>query len=472
MRFITALLIVAISTFSVFAYSNGAPNAYAGNPPQNRNCTQCHDDYPVNSGDGSVAITGLPAGGFVPGYTYDLGVTVTDPGQQRWGFELAVLYVSGTSYLQAGTLICTQQTTTVISSSASRDYLKQIVSGTFPGTPGPTSWQFQWTAPDITVDSLTFYVAGNAANNSSTFDGDYIYTVTYGLTPSTNAAPVVSDIPNQTIAYGETFTTIDLDDYVADPDTPDDQISWVATGYNNIIVDISTDRIATLTYTGWWGFETITFTATDPTSLSDSDDAVFTVGNPQPPVVSDIPNQTIEQGQSFAQIMLDDYVDDPDTPDSLITWTTSLTNNLTIEIIDRIATITYNAAWFGMEGVNFFATDPEDNTDNDVASFTVTEVGVHNPNSGSIPSEFSLHQNYPNPFNAVTTVSFALPITSEIRLDIYDNSGRLMANLCQGSYNAGYYDIDVDMNNFASGVYLLSLQAGDFSGVRKLVLLK
>jgi len=368
--------------------------------------------------------------------------------------------------------VVTQPAYTQISSSSGRYYLKQNAAGAFTGTSGPVSWQFQWTAPTATITALTFYVAGNAANYDTLVGGDYAYIASYDLALSGAAPPVVADIPDQEIAYGGSFSSINLDDYVDDPDTPDDQIVWTYSGNTNITVDI-TDRVATLTpAAGWWGSETITFTATDPTLLSDSDNAAFTVLAPLPPVVADIPDQTIYQGEYFAQIMLDDYVDDPDTPDDQITWTTSITQDITVTIVDRIATITYDTTWFGMEEVSFIATDPENNSDEDIAAFTVLEVGVHNPKSNTIPAQFSLNQNYPNPFNAVTTVSFALPRTSEVRLEIYDNTGRLLMNLCQGSYSAGYYDFAVDFHDFASGIYLLSLKAGDFSAVRKMVLLK
>ena len=74
----------------------------------------------------------------------------------------------------------------------------------------------------------------------------------------------------------------------------------------------------------------MTFTATDPGLLSDFDDATFTVtAENDAPVVSDIPDQTIAEGGTFATINLDDYVDDIDNLDSEISWAATGQTDLT-----------------------------------------------------------------------------------------------------------------------------------------------
>ena len=104
--------------------------------------------------------------------------------------------------------------------------------------------------------------------------------------PSENTAPVVSDIPDQTIAEGASFTTINLDDYVTDSEDPDSAISWSYSGDSELTIDI-TNRIATITTPNenWNGEETITFTATGTGGLTDSDAATFNVT-----AVNDPPN--------------------------------------------------------------------------------------------------------------------------------------------------------------------------------------
>ena len=80
-------------------------------------------------------------------------------------------------------------------------------------------------------------------------------------------APVVSDIPDQTIAEGATFTTINLDDFVTDADNLPSEMTWTATGQTELSVSIDPGtHVATITIptVDWNGAETITFRATDP----------------------------------------------------------------------------------------------------------------------------------------------------------------------------------------------------------------
>ena len=86
--------------------------------------------------------------------------------------------------------------------------------------------------------------------------------------------------------------------------------------------------------------------------------------------------------------------------------------------------------------------------------------------------EYSLGQNYPNPFNPTTTIEFALPQSNNVRLIVYDLLGRVVAELVNGELNAGYHKINFNASNLSSGIYFYSLKTGDFSSVKKLVLLK
>lgn len=90
----------------------------------------------------------------------------------------------------------------------------------------------------------------------------------------------------------------------------------------------------------------------------------------------------------------------------------------------------------------------------------------------AVPSQFSLYQNYPNPFNPVTTIEFALPIPGRARLYVYDVLGKVVGSLVDGERRAGHYRLTFDASLLPSGVYFYRLSVGDFSQVRKLVVLK
>jgi photosystem II stability/assembly factor-like uncharacterized protein len=93
------------------------------------------------------------------------------------------------------------------------------------------------------------------------------------------------------------------------------------------------------------------------------------------------------------------------------------------------------------------------------------------------PVKFSLHQNYPNPFNPVTKIRFDIPSEtgsqkSEVKLVIYDLSGREILTLMNEAKQPGTYEVTFDGSNFASGVYFYKLKAGDFIETKKMLMIK
>jgi len=91
----------------------------------------------------------------------------------------------------------------------------------------------------------------------------------------------------------------------------------------------------------------------------------------------------------------------------------------------------------------------------------------------AIPAEFSLSQNYPNPFNPSTIIEFSLPNDSDVKLKVYNLLGQEVVSLIDGEMKAGYHKVKFDATSgLASGVYLYKIHAGEYSAVKKLMLLK
>ncbi len=110
---------------------------------------------------------------------------------------------------------------------------------------------------------MTFY-----ATDAVTTDVDSeLVVITVNDVPQ---APVVSNIPDQTVAEGSTFTTVNLDNYVTDADNSAAEMTWTYSGNTALTVSIDVNRVATITIpdVNWNGAETITFTATDPVCCS------------------------------------------------------------------------------------------------------------------------------------------------------------------------------------------------------------
>ncbi len=88
------------------------------------------------------------------------------------------------------------------------------------------------------------------------------------------------------------------------------------------------------------------------------------------------------------------------------------------------------------------------------------------------PAGFALGEAYPNPFNATAVIPFSLRQQTDVSLAVYDLIGRKVADLVQGSLPAGRHEVTLDAERLAAGVYLCRLEAGSFSSVRKVVLIK
>jgi hypothetical protein len=87
--------------------------------------------------------------------------------------------------------------------------------------------------------------------------------------------------------------------------------------------------------------------------------------------------------------------------------------------------------------------------------------------------EFRLNQNYPNPFNPSTTISFNLPNAADVTLTVYNVLGQRVATLLNNKkYTSGSHTLSFDASNLASGVYIYRLEAGSFTSLKRMTLIK
>lgn len=88
------------------------------------------------------------------------------------------------------------------------------------------------------------------------------------------------------------------------------------------------------------------------------------------------------------------------------------------------------------------------------------------------PANFSLLQNYPNPFNPSTIISYSLPKATNVKLLVYNAIGQNVKVLENGYKEAGIYNVSFNASELPSGLYFYKIEAGQFSQVRKMMLLK
>ena len=108
------------------------------------------------------------------------------------------------------------------------------------------------------------------------------------------------------------------------------------------------------------------------------------------------------------------------------------------------------------------------------AAIIITNV----ENQSLLPEEYMLYQNYPNPFNPTTTIKYAIPFTSNVKMIIYNILGETISEIINDVKEAGYYNVDWNSGNAASGIYFYSINTksldgiNGFNSVKKMILVK
>jgi hypothetical protein len=100
------------------------------------------------------------------------------------------------------------------------------------------------------------------------------------------------------------------------------------------------------------------------------------------------------------------------------------------------------------------------------------QLMVGNDDKKNIPTGYVLGQNYPNPFNPTTKISWQSPVGSHQTLKVYDLLGNEVETLIDEYKEPGRYEVEFNANNIASGVYFYKLQAGEFTEVKKMILMR
>ena len=88
------------------------------------------------------------------------------------------------------------------------------------------------------------------------------------------------------------------------------------------------------------------------------------------------------------------------------------------------------------------------------------------------PVRYSLSQNYPNPFNPSTTISYSIKEAGLVQLKVFDILGNEVASLVDEYKPAGSFEVEFNASQLSSGMYLYKLSAGEFTSVKKFMLLK
>ncbi len=114
------------------------------------------------------------------------------------------------------------------------------------------------------------------------------------------------------------------------------------------------------------------------------------------------------------------------------------------------------------------------NWDNDVGNYLF--INNSNPvlvkNEKTIPGSFVLYQNYPNPFNPGTKIKFAIPVKTQLQLNVYNMLGEKVAEVFSGTLEGGFHEFVFDAANLSSGVYVYRIESDKFTDSKKMSILK
>jgi len=190
-----SIFVFFCALFVTFGWQGKRVSANSGGPDRSRTgapgeltcaITACHLGTPVNSGGGTLTISGFPAE-YSPNQEVDITVTMSQAGRVRFGFQATIIDDQGRA---AGTVTATDQSRTFVTpgqvGNNLRQYIQHNLNGTSPnGGANQGRWIFRWKAPAQSVGRIRIFVASNAANNNGAADGgDLIYTVNASSQPA------------------------------------------------------------------------------------------------------------------------------------------------------------------------------------------------------------------------------------------------------------------------------------------------
>ena len=235
----------------------------------------------------------------------------------------------------------------------------------------------------------------------------------------------------------------------------------------------------TVTYTApadYSGQDVFSYTITDGHNATSS--ALVHIEIPaanQPPVAV---NDTVVIEQD-STVIIYPLVNDSDPDGDPLYIEAVLDNNTagTVLIHSGDTSLTYvpPVGFSGEDSLDYVISD--DNGHQATATVFITITPVSGVSDHAIPVSFGLHQNFPNPFNPVTTISYALPEKSHVTLRIFSVMGSEICTLVSEDKSAGQYEAawnaqDRFGQTVSSGIYFYQLKAGDYTQIRKMLLVR
>ncbi len=230
--------------------------------------------------------------------------------------------------------------------------------------------------------------------------------------------------------------------------------------------------------TDFSGVDQFQYVIDDGKGLLDTATVTVTV-NPvnDPPVITGLPDSVSFAANQSVSLDVFSAVSDVETADSLLTYVFSAApDTLLFDFDDASGLLTVSAknpAATLLVQATVTISDPQGASVSKTLQVRLkTPVGIGPDFESTVPKEFVLLQNFPNPFNPATKIRFGLPVATRVKIEIFNLLGQRVAVLLDENKTAGYHLIEFRGEQYASGLYIYAIQAGNFRAVRKMILLK
>ena len=306
--------------------------------------------------------------------------------------------------------------------------------------------------------------------------------------------PVLATIDDQQITEDGSVTT----EISATSAMGLDMTFSVYSDTSDVIVSLDNSTLNATPSPDWNGTADISVMVTDGNGLSDTTEFTLTVTavNDSPeaftviyPTVSDTFSTHVDYDTTIPFKWQESYDVDSDVTYKLTIELEFFGNTYTDvheNITDTTISVSSNSLDALLGGLNINesiltyiveASDEDYTIQSNAGTFFLSRASLGTINKDIVPEQFTLHQNYPNPFNPVTSLRYDLPEDGLVNITIYDMMGRIVKTLVNSPQTAGYKSIKWNATNnrnepVSAGLYLYTIQAGEFRQTKKMVLLK
>lgn len=354
---------------------------------------------------------------------------------------------------------------TVVATDGDADVLTYTATGLPTGATLSTAGAFAWT-PSYTQ-------AGTYAVVVTATDGSESATMTINITVTdVNRTPTITLTPAgpYTVAEGSALT---IKAVGADVDT-DNTLTLSATGLpSGATFAAATGDFAWTPNFSQAGSYTVVFKVKDSKNAEATVNGVITVTNNNQAPRFDVagakqmPDTLIIAGKNF--VFTYKAIDPQADPVSYYLNQPAPSNAIIVPSTGVFGWRPANTQ-AGKHYIVISASDGVLTTNSRIATVTVqADISVE---ENGVPTAFELFQNYPNPFNPTTSIKYALPKESRVRIAVFNILGQEVATLVNSVMPAGYHSVNFKANNIPSGMYIYKIETESFSQVKKMLLMK